>query len=120
MAAFSQQPADDKLDIVVLDGEPPSSLKDWALFDCPELARRIFRTNSNLHCINKHSIPKQVACCFCVLNSVVGQIIWTPHTACSLAFAAKEWLLQLECEPRSATTIQEWHTFCFPFLSHWQ
>lgn len=77
MPDFFQQPAEDKLEIVILDREPPSSLKDWALFDCPELARRILKTNSSLHCINKHSIPKQVTCCFCVLILFVGQKIWT-------------------------------------------
>lgn len=60
MYDFFEQPADDKPDIVVLDREPPSSPKEWALFVCPELARHIFKTNTNPHCINKGTILNQV------------------------------------------------------------
>ncbi|XP_075891746.1 cilia- and flagella-associated protein 46 isoform X3 [Nelusetta ayraudi] len=55
-----KDPADDKPDIVVLDREPPSSPKDWALFVCPELARHIFKTNTSPHCINKGTILNQM------------------------------------------------------------
>ncbi|XP_034078590.1 LOW QUALITY PROTEIN: cilia- and flagella-associated protein 46 [Gymnodraco acuticeps] len=49
---------------VVLDQELPSSLKDWARFVCPDPARHIFRTSSNPHCINTHSITAQTQSLF--------------------------------------------------------
>lgn len=52
-------PAEERPKPVVLDQALPSTPKDWACYVCPEQARQIFRTNSNPHCINIHSITKQ-------------------------------------------------------------
>ncbi|XP_026046614.1 cilia- and flagella-associated protein 46 isoform X3 [Astatotilapia calliptera] len=51
--------ADERPKAVVLDQTPPSTTRDWASFVCPDQARQIFRTSSNPHCINTHSITKQ-------------------------------------------------------------
>lgn len=53
-------PAEDKPVVEVLDREPPSSPKAWAHYVCHELARHIFKNNTNPLCINKSSITKQV------------------------------------------------------------
>lgn len=83
------QPADEKPDIVVLDREPPSSPKDWAVFVCPELARHIFKTNTNPHCINKGSIINQVRPRIaCVINSVVGRKMDTSYI-CDVLYCAE-------------------------------
>ncbi|XP_035461481.2 cilia- and flagella-associated protein 46 isoform X4 [Scophthalmus maximus] len=52
-------PAEDRGKPVVLDQTFPSSTKDWACYMCPDHTRQIFRTSSNPHCINTHSITKQ-------------------------------------------------------------
>lgn len=52
-------PTDERPKPVVLDQALPSTPKDWARYVCPDQARQIFRTNSNPHCINTHSITKQ-------------------------------------------------------------
>lgn len=52
-------PAEDRPKPVVLDRALPSSPMDWARYVCPEQARQIFRTSSDPHCINTHSITKQ-------------------------------------------------------------
>ncbi|XP_071337384.1 cilia- and flagella-associated protein 46 isoform X2 [Trachinotus anak] len=57
-------PAEERPKPVVLDQTLPSSPKDWALYTCPDQARQIFRTNSNPHCINTHSITKQAQSLF--------------------------------------------------------
>ncbi|XP_077960776.1 cilia- and flagella-associated protein 46 isoform X4 [Gasterosteus aculeatus] len=57
-------PAEERPQLVVLDHALPSTPQDWARYECPELARQIFRTNSNPHCINKHSITKQTQSLF--------------------------------------------------------
>ncbi|XP_063348312.1 cilia- and flagella-associated protein 46 [Pelmatolapia mariae] len=51
--------ADERPKAVILDQTPPSTTRDWASFVCPDWARQIFRTSSNPHCINTHSITKQ-------------------------------------------------------------
>ncbi|XP_039478106.1 cilia- and flagella-associated protein 46 isoform X2 [Oreochromis aureus] len=51
--------ADERPKAVILDQTPPSTTRDWASFVCPNQARQIFRTSSNPHCINAHSITKQ-------------------------------------------------------------
>ncbi|XP_059214821.1 cilia- and flagella-associated protein 46 [Centropristis striata] len=57
-------PAEEKPKPVVLDEALPSSSKDWAGFVCPDPVRQIFRTNTNPHCINTHSITKQTQSLF--------------------------------------------------------
>ncbi|XP_040906348.1 cilia- and flagella-associated protein 46 [Toxotes jaculatrix] len=57
-------PAEERPKPVVLDQTLPSSPKDWARYMCPDQARQIFRTNSNPHCINTHSITKQTQSLF--------------------------------------------------------
>ncbi|XP_056252103.1 cilia- and flagella-associated protein 46 [Seriola aureovittata] len=57
-------PAEERAKPVVLDQALPSSPKDWARYICPDQARQIFRTNSNPHCINTHSIAKQTQSLF--------------------------------------------------------
>ncbi|XP_068423801.1 cilia- and flagella-associated protein 46 isoform X2 [Clinocottus analis] len=57
-------PAEERPKPVVLDQELPSTPQDWARYVCPEQARHIFRTNSNPHCINTHSIKKQTQSLF--------------------------------------------------------
>ncbi|XP_028324506.1 cilia- and flagella-associated protein 46 isoform X2 [Gouania willdenowi] len=47
-------PADGKPTIV--DFTPPSTLREFACYVCPDQARQTFRTTCNPHCINKHSI----------------------------------------------------------------
>lgn len=42
-----------------LDQELPFTPEDWAHYSCPELARRIFKSSRNPHCINIHTITKQ-------------------------------------------------------------
>ncbi|XP_027134224.1 cilia- and flagella-associated protein 46 isoform X3 [Larimichthys crocea] len=54
-----EPPPEERPKHVVLDPSLPSTPKDWARFVCPDQARQIFRTNSNPHCINTHSITKQ-------------------------------------------------------------
>lgn len=49
-------PAEERLE---LDQELPFTPEDWAHYSCPELARRIFKTSRNPHCINIHTITKQ-------------------------------------------------------------
>ncbi|XP_045926168.1 cilia- and flagella-associated protein 46 isoform X3 [Micropterus dolomieu] len=56
--------AEDKPKPVVLDQALPSTPKDWACYVCPDQARQIFRSNSNPHCINAHSIRKQTQSLF--------------------------------------------------------
>ncbi|KAK1905958.1 Cilia- and flagella-associated protein 46, partial [Dissostichus eleginoides] len=57
--SIAPPPAEEGPKPVFLDQELPSSLKDWARFVCPNPARHIFRTSSNPHCINTHSITAQ-------------------------------------------------------------
>ncbi|KAL6101538.1 cfap46 [Pungitius sinensis] len=57
-------PAEERPKLVVLDQVLPSTPQDWARFECPELARHIFRTSSDPHCINTHSITKQTQSLF--------------------------------------------------------
>ncbi|KAM9345441.1 cilia- and flagella-associated protein 46 [Symphorus nematophorus] len=57
-------PTEERPKPVVLDQTLPSSPKDWASYICPDQARQIFRTNSNPHCINTHSITKQTRSLF--------------------------------------------------------
>ncbi|XP_070772644.1 cilia- and flagella-associated protein 46 [Enoplosus armatus] len=57
-------PAEERPKPVVLDQALPSTPKDWACYVCPDQARQIFRTNSNPHCINTHSITKQTQSLF--------------------------------------------------------
>lgn len=52
-------PSEERPKPVVLDHALPSTPNDWARYVCPDQARQIFRTNSNPHCINTHSITKQ-------------------------------------------------------------
>lgn len=61
MSHLFDQPtsADERPKAVILDQTPPSTTTDWASFVCPDQARQIFRTSSNPHCINTHSITKQ-------------------------------------------------------------
>lgn len=60
LCLLDQPPPEERPKHVVLDPSLPSTPKDWARFVCPDQARQIFRTNSNPHCINTHSITKQV------------------------------------------------------------
>lgn len=53
-------PAEERPKPVVLDQALPTTPEDWARYVCPDQARQVFRTNSNPHCINIHSITKQV------------------------------------------------------------
>ncbi|XP_032397492.1 cilia- and flagella-associated protein 46 isoform X2 [Etheostoma spectabile] len=57
-------PSEERPKPVSLDPTIPSSPKDWARYVCPDLARQIFRSNINLHCINPQSIPKQTQSLF--------------------------------------------------------
>ncbi|XP_049456510.1 cilia- and flagella-associated protein 46 isoform X3 [Epinephelus fuscoguttatus] len=57
-------PSEERPKPVVLDLVLPSTPKDWARYACPDQARQIFRTNSNPHCINTHSITKQTQSLF--------------------------------------------------------
>ncbi|GLD56038.1 cilia- and flagella-associated protein 46, partial [Lates japonicus] len=66
-------PAEERPKPVVLDQTLPSSPKDWARYICPEQARQIFRTNTNPHCINTHSITKQTQSIF-YLNLLEKQL----------------------------------------------
>lgn len=52
-------PAEERSKPMILDPSLPSAVKEWARYVCPDQARQIFRTNSNPHCINRHSITKQ-------------------------------------------------------------
>ncbi|KAJ4948115.1 hypothetical protein JOQ06_019655, partial [Pogonophryne albipinna] len=62
--SIAPPPAEEGPKPVVLDQELPSSLKDWARFVCPDPARHMFRTSSNPHCINTHSITAQTQSLF--------------------------------------------------------
>ncbi|XP_074502975.1 cilia- and flagella-associated protein 46 isoform X2 [Sebastes fasciatus] len=57
-------PAEERPKPVILDQALPSTPQDWARYVCPDLARHIFRTNSNPHCINTHSITQQTQSLF--------------------------------------------------------
>ncbi|XP_068184453.1 cilia- and flagella-associated protein 46 isoform X2 [Antennarius striatus] len=57
-------PAEERPKPTVLHQTPPSTLRDWAQYVCPEMNRHIFRTTSSPHCINTHTLPTQTQSLF--------------------------------------------------------
>lgn len=104
---FKPPPSEERPKPVVLDLVLPSTPKDWARYACPDQARQIFRTNSNPHCINTHSITKQArppastshfSQCHRHLPSVVLSLISVLFSTQQGLYLLLMWVYRLSCQ----------------------